>query len=116
MQNANFLIKGGMIFMRFGFKLAIRLGCEEEYERRHKCVDSMLLDVFRESGVNTYSIFRDGCTLYAYMEAEDIEQTMSNIAKSEANSRWQAFMSDILVPLSEGQMSQELPEVFWFHS
>ncbi len=105
-----------MRLVRYGFKLAIRPGTEAEYDRRHQAVFPELLDVFRRAGIKTYSIFRDGTTLFAYMEVEDFDRAMALIEQSEANRRWQTYMQDLLIPVESGHMSWPLPEVFHFSS
>jgi L-rhamnose mutarotase len=100
--------------MRHAFKLRINPGSEAEYERRHQAVFPELLEVFRQAGVRSYSIFRDGTTLFAYMEVDDLAKAMAMIQESEANARWQRYMADILVPLDTGNLSEDLPEVFYF--
>ncbi len=102
--------------MRHAFKLAIRPGSEQEYERRHREVYPELLQVFRDAGVKTYSIFRDGLTLFAYMEMDDLEETMRIIGSSESNARWQEYMADILVSSPSGNAMETLPEVFHFEA
>lgn len=104
-----------MTMARGGFKLTIRPGTEAEYKERHQRVYQELLDEFQAYGITTYSIFMDGCTLFAYMEAADIERVFAQLAETPANMRWQAFMSDILVPGENGETMQPLEEVFFFH-
>jgi L-rhamnose mutarotase len=102
--------------VRHAFKLAIRPGTEAEYDRRHQAVFPDLLEAFREAGIRSYSIYRDGTTLFAYMEGDDLPRALARVDATEANRRWQAFMADILVPWPSGQMSETLPEVFHFEA
>ncbi|MDP9727475.1 L-rhamnose mutarotase [Alicyclobacillus sp. TC] len=97
---------------RLGFKLQIRPGAEEEYKRRHQVVYPELIEAFQENGIQTYSIFMDGTTLFAYLEAEDIEQSMQAIERHPANIRWQKYMEDILIADMEGKTVHILSEVF----
>ena len=99
---------------RFGFKLTIQPGAEEEYLLRHQTVYPELLQAFREVGIKTYSIFMDGLTLFAYMEVDDFETAMETLNKHPANIKWQKFMSDILIKDASGLTMQVLPEVFFF--
>lgn len=99
---------------RFGFKLQIRSGCEEEYKRRHQAVYEELLAAFGEYGITTYSIFMDGTTLFAYMEAEDVQKALAALDETPANIRWQKYMSDILIADENGQTVQPLEEIFFF--
>lgn len=100
---------------RYGFRLRIRPGFEEEYKKRHQEVYPELLQAFKDYGIQTYSIFMDGTTLFAYMETEDISAVMKALESNEANQKWQAFMSDMLIPDDEGVTMVPIDEVFYFH-
>ena len=102
--------------MRHAFKLNIRPGSEEEYEWRHRAVYPQLLQVFRDAGVRSYSIFREGTTLFAYMEMDDLEKTMRMINQAEVNTKWQLFMADILLPIEPEKRMVPLTEVFHFEN
>ena len=99
--------------MRHAFRLFIKPGMEEEYDRRHRAVDPELLQVFREAGVITYSIFRDGAELFGYLEirGDDVTSVLSNIGKHPSNKRWQRYMMDLLDYSHE---PSALEEVFVF--
>lgn len=100
--------------MRYGFKIKIRPGTEEEYMIRHQNVHEELLETFKEYGIKTYSIFMDGTTLFGYIEADDVTESMRRIGETKANVIWQQFMADIIIN-QEGS-SGELKEVFYFTS
>ena len=44
---------------RFAFKMYLKKGCEEEYERRHAAIWPELVEMIKEQGVSDYSIFWD---------------------------------------------------------
>jgi L-rhamnose mutarotase len=102
--------------MRYAFKLQIWSGQEEEYDERHKAVFPDLLGAFSQAGIRTYSIYRDGTTLFAYLEADDVPKALAKVNASEANSRWQQYMADILKPFLSGATAEPLSEVFHFES
>ncbi|PSR20207.1 MAG: L-rhamnose mutarotase [Sulfobacillus acidophilus] len=104
-------IEGGFKGLRHAFKMTIRPGTEQEYDRRQRSVYPELLQVFRDAGVKTYSIFRDGVTLFGYMEMDNPEETLRRINLSDINARWQAYMADILLTSAS---DASLPEVFHF--
>ncbi|MBA4493360.1 L-rhamnose mutarotase [Paenactinomyces guangxiensis] len=101
---------------RVSFILKIREEDQQEYIKRHKAVYPELLQAFKEVGIKTYSIFMDGGHLFAYMEVEDFDRAMASLAKHDANQRWQAFMSDLLIKHHEGNTMKVIPEVFHFES
>ncbi|HEY0827716.1 MAG TPA: L-rhamnose mutarotase [Bacilli bacterium] len=98
------------------FVLNIREADQAEYIKRHEAVYPELLQAFREAGVKKYSIFMHGGTLFAYMEAENFNEAMAYIGRQEANTRWQAFMSDLLVMHESGSAIKIIPEVFHFEA
>ena len=53
---------------RFAFKMQLKPGFEEEYERRHAALWPELKEKIRQSGVKNYSIFWDKDTniLFGY--------------------------------------------------
>src|SRR4051794_18526832 len=106
--------KKGDHVMRYGFKLKIRPGTEEEYIIRHQNVHGELLQAFKEYGIKTYSIFMDGTTLFGYIEADDVTESMRRIGETKANVIWQQFMADIII--NEEGSSGELKEVFYITS
>ncbi|ANF96939.1 L-rhamnose mutarotase [Paenibacillus bovis] len=101
---------------RVSFVLNIRPEDHTEYIRRHEAVYPELLQAFGEVGIRTYSIFLHEGTLFAYMEVENYEQAQAQLASHEANQRWQAYMSDLLIVNAQGTTSALIPEVFHYHS
>ena len=55
---------------RFAFKMFLKPGCEEEYQKRHAAIWPELVKMIKDSGVSNYSIFWDKDTniLFGYQE------------------------------------------------
>lgn len=100
---------------RVSFVLQIKEGMEDEYEKRHKVVYADLLDAFAQVGIHTYSIFRHGCTLFAYLEADNFTLAMSELSANPANLRWQEFMKPIMEQGGDEPL-KVISEVFHFES
>ncbi len=81
---------------RIAFRLRVREDKVEEYTRLHQEVWPELLADMHEAGYRNYSIFADGPELFGYLECEDWDAAQRVLADSDANRRWQAFMSDYL--------------------
>ena len=66
------------------------------------------------AGFSNYSIFNDGLDLFAFVECDDWEATNARLAGSDANRRWQEFMSNFLeVEVDpKGGPTQLMPEIF----
>jgi len=82
---------------RIAFTMKIKPGGEAEYRARHRQVWPELLADLKAAGCHRYSIYAKGQDLFAYMEVDNFPRFLQTMAASEANRRWQAYMSDILI-------------------
>lgn len=82
---------------RIAFTMKIKPGSEEEYRRRHEQVWPELLADLKQAGCSRYSIYLRGLDLFAYMEVDDFQLYLNHMAASQAASRWEERMSDILI-------------------
>lgn len=57
--------------IRYAFTMRLKPGSEAEYKRRHDEIWPELLELMARDGVRNYSIYRDGLTLFAYLERDD---------------------------------------------
>ena len=53
---------------RIGFRMRIKPGCEAIYKEKHDQIWPEMIEYLRDQGITTYTIFRDGLDLFAYME------------------------------------------------
>ena len=99
---------------RIAFTMSIKPGSEEEYRKRHQQVWPEMQAELKRAGCHRYSIYARGLDLFAYMEVEDFERYLSVIGKSEVASRWEVYMSDILIRETDPVTGfpSVLPEVF----
>ncbi len=81
---------------RVGFKMQLKPGNEIEYERRHDEIWPDLADLLHETGISQYSIWRDGLTLFAYLETED-PTLMDQLPKQAIMQKWWSFMEPLMV-------------------
>ena len=100
---------------RIAFIIRLKPGADPvEYKRRHDEVWPEMLDALRNAGLRNYSIFRDGSTLFAYVEVEDLERMRRVLAADPVNARWQEYMRDMIdhdVDPETGSL-RLLPEMF----
>ena len=99
---------------RIAFTMKIKPGSEEEYRTRHQQVWPELLTDLKQAGCSRYSIYLRGLDLFAYMEVDDFQRYLSHMATSQAASRWEERMSDILIREVDPTTGfpYVLPEVF----
>lgn len=76
----------------------IRAGKRREYIEAHRAVWPELLEVMRQAGVSRESCFVLEDYVVVYVEADNIEATMEQLAKNPVNQRWDSFMEGILEP------------------
>lgn len=84
---------------RFAFKMFLKPGCEEEYERRHAALWPELIRQIKEAGVQNYSIYwdRDTNILFGYQEvAEGASNTQDVSAADAVTHRWWEYMKDLM--------------------
>ena len=84
--------------MLHGWTMTLKPGCEAEYERAHREIWPDMLALLHAAGITQYAIFRDGRTVFGYMDTPDIEATRARIAASPVNARWQTAMRALVEP------------------
>lgn len=98
------------------FTMRLKPGMEEQYDRNHKAVWPSVLAAIERCGVRAYSIFREGLTLYFYIEAEDFQRSMTILNADAEHTRWNktyAYMFESTANPTSGQGESKLvPEVF----
>jgi L-rhamnose mutarotase len=99
---------------RIAFTMKIKPGSEEECRARHQRVWPEMLADLKKAGCHRYSIYARGLDLFACMEVEDFQQFLSVMNASQAASRWEEYMSDILIRETDPATGfpYVLPEVF----
>ena len=101
---------------RYAFRLRIRAGAEEEYDRAHQQVWPALLAKIKEAGISKYSIFRRGRDLFLFMHVEDFDRAWDLLDKDPVNQRWQKEMGRLFEPLPDlepGERFAMMREVFY---
>jgi L-rhamnose mutarotase len=113
-SESNSCWKGILEMIRKAFMMTLKLGQQDEYERRHASVWPELQDVLKKHGVHNYSIFleRESDKLFAYAEIESDEQ-WKQIALTESGRRWWSYMKDLMMTNADDSPSSvALNEVF----
>jgi L-rhamnose mutarotase len=101
---------------KVAFRLRIKAGAEEGYERNHKNVWPELLAKLKEVGISDYSIFRRGQDLVLVMRVEDFDGAWEKLAKDPVNLRWQTEMAKYFEPVADlqpGERFAMMKEVFY---
>ena len=100
------------------FTLSLNPGFEEEYDRAHQAVWPSVLAALEGSGISAFSIFRDGTSVYFYMESRDFRASMDVLNSNAEHTRWNQAHSHFFVsavgPTSGDAGFALVPEVFRF--
>jgi L-rhamnose mutarotase len=101
---------------RYAFKLRIKAGAIEEYEREHKRVWPEMLATLKEAGLSDYSIFRRDQDLFLCLRVDDFDRAWKLLDSNPVNRRWQQFMSRLFEPVPDikpGERFAMMKEVFY---
>jgi len=79
------------------FKMKLKPGCKEEYQKRHEAIWPELKELLQSSGIYDYSIFLDEETniLFAIQKQRG-EQSSQDLGTIQVVQRWWSYMADIM--------------------
>ena len=100
--------------MQVGLHTRLRPGAEERYEEYHRAVWPDVLQAIRRVGITKYLIYRDGLDLFHFIECDDYDRAIADLAKDPVNARWQAEMAPMMAKAHDfsGQSRDRLPLIF----
>lgn len=79
---------------RYCFQFHVRPDRIGEYVARHRAVAPDMLAALRDTGWRNYSLFlRPDGQVVGYVEADDLAAARAAMARTAANTRWQAEMA-----------------------
>lgn len=97
------------------FKMKLKPGFREEYEKRHAALWPELGALLKQNGISEYSIFYDeeSDVLFAFQKQSG-EQSSQDLGSTEIVKKWWAYMADIMETNPDNSpVSVPLPEVFY---
>jgi len=100
--------------MQVGLHTRLKPGVEARYEDYHRQVWPEVLQAIQRAGITKYVIYRDGLDLFHYIECDDYDRAIAELAKDPVNIRWQAEMAPMMAVAHDfsGQSSDRLPLIF----
>ncbi len=99
--------------IRRAWTMKLKPGAADKYRAMHDAIWPEMLERMRASGVRTFSIYRDGLTLFAYQEIEAVDQP--GFEPDTTIRRWWRSLEPLMECQPDGQpVRQELGEVFHF--
>jgi L-rhamnose mutarotase len=83
--------------LRVAFKMKLKPGFKDEYQRRHAAIWPELSALLKEAGVSDYSIFLDQETnsLFGVQKLAG-EASSQALGDTEIVKKWWAYMADIM--------------------
>lgn len=100
---------------RVAFRMQLKPGFEEEYQRRHELIWPELQKLLKDSGIHEYAIFLDPVTLglFGSLQVTDISK-MDELPSQPVMQKWWAYMKDIMETNEDNSpVSIPLKEVFF---
>lgn len=100
---------------RVCFTMRLKPGRVDDYLAAHESVWPEMLDALRETGWSNYSLFVDkpNALVVGYLETDDFERSVAEMALRPVNGRWQAGMAEFFADDVEPDRTMEqLTEYF----
>jgi L-rhamnose mutarotase len=100
--------------MQVGLHTRLKPGAEERYEEYHRAVWPDVLKAIQRVGITKYVIYRDGLDLFHYIECDDYDRAIAELARDPVNIRWQQEMAPMMAVAHDfsGKSSDRLPQIF----
>lgn len=100
--------------MNVGLHTRLKAGAEERYDQAHRAVWPEILKAMRAVGISQWLIFRDGLDLFHYIECDDYEGAIAELADNPINQRWQAEIAPMMAVAHDysGKSRDRLPIIF----
>lgn len=100
--------------MKVGLHTRLKPGAEQRYDQVHAAVWPEVLAAIRRVGVTKWLIFRDSLDLFHYIECEDYDRAIAQLALDPVNRRWQAEMAPMMEVAHDysGESHDRLPVIF----
>ncbi|MEO7243278.1 MAG: L-rhamnose mutarotase [Variovorax sp.] len=99
--------------MRHAWTMKLKPGAAGEYQAMHDAIWPELLERMQAGGVRSFSIYRDGLTLFAYQEIEAGDRP--GLEPDAVTMRWWRALEPLMECQPDGQpLRQGLQEVFHY--
>jgi L-rhamnose mutarotase len=81
---------------REAFKMYLKPGFEEEYQRRHNAIWPELKELLEKSGVSDYTIFWDKDTNILFAVQKNDGSGSQDLGDNPIVQKWWAYMADLM--------------------
>ena len=100
--------------MKVGLRTRIKAGSEGRYEEYHRAVWPEVVREIRRAGITKYVIFRDGLDVFHYIECDDYDRAIAEIAKDPTSMKWEAEISTMMESTHDfsGESSDRMTKIW----
>lgn len=100
--------------MKVGLHTRIKPGSEERYEEYHRAVWPAVVSEIRRAGITKYVIFRDGLDVFHFIECDDYDRSVAEIAKDATSMKWEAEISALMEATHDfsGESSDRMKKIW----
>lgn len=82
--------------MKVAFKMKLKPGMKDEYQRRHAEIWPELADLLKKSGISDYTIFLDEETNILFAVQQLSGNSSQELGNEEIVQKWWKYMADIM--------------------
>jgi L-rhamnose mutarotase len=100
--------------MQIGLHTRLKPGSEERYEEYHRAVWPEVIDAIKSAGIRRYLIFRDGLDLFHFIECDDYDSAIAEIARDPTSMKWEAEIAAMMAVTHDfsGQSSDRMRKIW----
>jgi L-rhamnose mutarotase len=100
--------------MEVGLHTRLKPGSEERYEEYHRAVWPEVIDAIKRNGIRQYIIFRDGLDVFHFIECDDYDRAIAEIAKDPVSIRWEAEIATMMAVTHDfsGEASDRMRKIW----
>lgn len=97
-----------------GLHTRIKPGAEVRYEEYHRAVWPKVLQEIRRAGITKYVIFRDGLDVFHFIECEDYDRAVAQIARDPTSMKWEAEIATLMESTHDfsGESSDRMDKIW----
>lgn len=82
--------------MKIAFKMKLKPGFAEEYQKRHDAIWPELSKLLKDNGISDYTIFLDEETNTLFAVQQQSGSSSQDLGQTEVVQKWWAYMADIM--------------------
>ena len=100
--------------MQVALHTRLKPGAEDRYEEYHRAVWPEVIDAIRRARIHRYFIFRDGLDLFHFIECDDYDRAIADIAQDPVSMKWEAEIATMMAVTHDfsGESSDRMTKIW----